>query len=155
MENPEHKHHVRIHIDEKPYESPNPTAGEALYKLGHVQPGFELFREVKGDREDPEVPDGPEPVHLREDEHFHSGPPVHREFTIIVNGQKKVVTAKRVTFDQIVKLAFPTPPSGANILYTISYEDGPPANPQGSLKEGETVKVKNGMIFNVTATDKS
>jgi len=80
----------------------------------------------------------------------------HRDhFEIIVNGQRKVVTTKTVTFDEIVKLAFPTPPSGTNILYTISYEDGPPANPQGSLKEGGTVKVKNGMIFNVTATDKS
>ena len=29
-----------IHIDQKPYESPNPTTGEALYKLGHVQPGL-------------------------------------------------------------------------------------------------------------------
>lgn len=34
MEN--HKHEVRVHIDQKPYESPNPTTGEALYKLGHV-----------------------------------------------------------------------------------------------------------------------
>jgi hypothetical protein len=38
MENHEHKHQVRIHIDQKPHESPNPTTGEALYKLGHVQP---------------------------------------------------------------------------------------------------------------------
>ncbi len=52
------------------------------------------------------------------------------------NGQKKVVATKTVTFDQIVKLAYPTPPTGTNILYTISNQDGPPANPQGSLKEG-------------------
>ena len=66
-----------------------------------------------------------------------------------------MVTTRTVTFDEIVKLAFPNPPSGANILYTVSYEDGPRKNPQGSLKEGQSVKVKNGMIFNVTATDKS
>ena len=60
-----------------------------------------------------------------------------------------------MTFDEIVKLAFPTPPPGANILYTVSYEDGPRENRQGSMKEGQTVKVKNWMIFNVTATDKS
>jgi hypothetical protein len=60
-----------------------------------------------------------------------------------------------VSFNEIVKLAFPTPPTGANILYTVSYEDGPRVNPQGSLKEGQSVVVKNGMIFNVTATDKS
>ena len=56
---------------------------------------------------------------------------------------------------EIAKLAFPTPPEGANILYTVSYEDGPRINPQGSLKEGQSVVVKNWMIFNVTATDKS
>ena len=155
MENHEHKHHIRIHIDEKPHESPNPTTGEALYKLGHVQPGYDLFGEVRGDKEDPVVENDAEPIHLREDEHFHSGPAVPRKFTIIVNGQKKVVAARTVTFDEIVKLAFPTPPTGANILYTVSYEDGPRVNPQGSLKEGQTVEVKNRMIFNVTATDKS
>lgn len=155
MENHEHKHDVRIHIDQKPYESPNPTTGEALYKLGHVQAGHDLFREVKGDKEDPVVENDAEPVHLREDEHFHSGPAQPRKYTIIVNGQKKVVTTKEVSFDQIVKLAFPNPPAGANILYTVSYEDGPRKNPQGSLKEGQSVFVKNGMIFNVTATDKS
>jgi len=155
MEHHEHKHHVRIHIDQKPYESPNPTTGEALYKLGHVQPGFDLFREIKGDREDPIVENDDEPVHLREDEHFHSGPAQPRKYTIIVNGQKKTVTTKKVSFDEIVKLAFPTPPQGANILYTVSYEDGPRINPQGSLKEGQSVFVKNWMIFNVTATDKS
>lgn len=155
MENHEHKHHVRIHIDQKPYDSPNSTTGEALYGMGDVQPGFELFREVKGDKEDPVVPNEPEPIHLREDEHFHSGPAQPREFTIIVNGQKKVIATRIVTFDEIVKLAFPTPPTGANILYTISYEDGPRANPQGSLTEGGKVKVKDWMIFNVTATDKS
>jgi hypothetical protein len=153
MEN--HKHEVRIHVDQKPYESPNPTTGEALYKLGHVQHSFDLFREVRGDKEDSIVENDAEPIHLREDEHFHSGPAQPRKFTIIVNGQKKVVTSMRVTFDEIVKLAFPAPPPGTNILYTVSYEDGPRVNPQGSMKEGQSVKVKNGMIFNVTATDKS
>ena len=51
----EKKHHVRIHIDQKEYESPNPTTGEALYILGNVQPGLELYREVRGDREDPPI----------------------------------------------------------------------------------------------------
>lgn len=155
MEDQKHNHKVRVHIDQKPYESPNPTTGEALYKLGHVQPGLELFREIRGNREDPAVDNDTDPIHLREDEHFHSGPAQPRQIIIIVNGQKKSVTTKTVTFDQLVKLAFPVPPTGSNILYTISYEDGPPANPQGSLKEGKSVKVKNGMIFNVTATDKS
>jgi multiubiquitin len=155
QENKQPTHLTRIHIDQKSYASPNPTTGEALYKLGHVEAGFELFREVKGDKEDPEMPDGPDPVHLREDEHFHSGPAKPKKFTIIVNGQQKIVTTKTVTFEEIVKLAFPNPPSGQNILFTVGYEDGPHANSSGSLLPGGKVKVKDGMIFNVTPTDKS
>ena len=60
----EHAQRVRIHIDQEPYDSPNPTVGEALYRLGNVPAGLELFREVTGDREDPEVDNGPEIVHL-------------------------------------------------------------------------------------------
>jgi hypothetical protein len=155
MENQEHEHNVRIHIDQNPYESPSPTTGEALYKLGHVQAGFELFRGVKGDKEDQEVPDGPEIIELREDEHFHTGPARPKKFTIIVNGQQKTVTTRTVTFEEIVKLAFPNPPTGPNIIFTVGYEDGPHANPSGSLLPGGKVKVKDGMIFNVTPTDKS
>ena len=153
MEKHEQKTNVIVFIDQNRYVSSNPTTGEVLYVLGKVAAGLELYREVTGDKEDQPVEDGPEILHLHEDEHFHSGPP--KTYTIYVNGQKKVVTTKTLTFAEIVKLAYPTPPTGENILYTVSYEDGPPANPQGSLKEGGTVKVKNGMIFNVTATDKS
>ena len=54
MEN-EHKHQVRIHIDQKPYESPNPTTGEALYSSAMSSRVIDLFREVRGDKEDPNV----------------------------------------------------------------------------------------------------
>src|SRR5271166_2764374 len=101
----ERKHPVRIHIDQNPYESPNPTTGEALYILGEVPVGLELYREVTDDKEDQPVENGPDTVHLKEDEHFHSGPP--KVYTIYVNGQKKEVTTKRLTFADIVALAYP------------------------------------------------
>jgi len=151
----ERKHRVRIHVDQKPYESPNPTTGEALYKLGNIQPGVEIYREVSGDREDRPIPDGPESVHLKEDEHFHSGPAQSKDFRIIVNGRKKVVTTKELSFNEIVALAFNPVPTGPNVLFTITYEHGPQANPEGTLMECATVKIKDGMIFNVTQTDKS
>jgi hypothetical protein len=66
----EHTHNMRIHIDQNPYDSPNPTTGAALYLLGKVDAGLELFREVNGDWEDPEVPNGPEVVHLKENERY-------------------------------------------------------------------------------------
>ena len=153
MSEHENKLEVKIFIDQHTYHSPNPTTGAALYTLGKVDPGLELFREVTGDREDPEVPNGPETVHLKEDEHFHSGKP--KTYTIYVNGQEKTVTTKTVTYEQIVKLAFPNPIIGQNIIYTVGYEDGPHKNPSGSLMPGGKVYVKDGMIFDVTPTDKS
>jgi hypothetical protein len=150
----EHEHkQVKIFIDQSAYHSPNPTTGAALYALGKAEPGLELFREVTGDREDPEVANGPEAVHLKEDEHFHSGKP--KTYKIIVNGQEKTVTTKTVSYEQIVTLAFPNPVTGPNIIYTVGYEDGPHKNPSGSLMPGGKVRVKDGMIFDVTPTDKS
>lgn len=153
MSESERKHELKIFIDQEAHHSPNPTTGAALYVLSKVKPGMELFREVTGDREDPEVPNGPQAVHLKQDEHFHSGKP--GVYHIFVNGQKKTVTTKTVTYEEIVKLAFPNPITGPNIICTVGYEDGPHQNPSGSLMPGGTVKVKDGMIFDVTPTDKS
>jgi hypothetical protein len=153
MSEQEHRDEVRVFIDQEAYHSPDPTTGSALYVLGKVEPGMELFREVTGNREDPEVPNRPEAIHLKEDEHFHSGKP--KVYHIIVNGQQKTVTTKTVSYEEIVKLAFPDPITGPNIIYTVGYEDGPHHNPSGSLMPGGKVKVKDGMIFDVTPTDKS
>lgn len=142
---------VRIHINRAPFESPNPTTGSALYKLGGVGSHQELFREVGGDEEDQAVAHDESPLHLHEDEHFYS----EKDFSIIVNGRKKTVTQKTLTFDQVVALAFDNRPSGENIVFTVTYRNGPKKNSEGTLLEGATVKIKDGMIFNVTATDKS
>lgn len=147
----EKKHEVRIHIDREPYESPNPTTGAALYRLGQVSTHRELFREVDGDHEDVPVPNDGTEVGLKQDEHFYS----EKEFTIVVNGRPKIVTERELSFDEIVLLAFNPPPSGPNIMFTITYRNGPLKNPEGTLIEGGIVKIKEGMIFNVTQTDKS
>lgn len=84
-----------------------------------------------------------------------SKPDNNKEYTIIVNGREKTVTEKELSFDDIVALAFDNPPTGPNIVFTITYRRGHGNKPEGSLVEGETVKIKDGMIFNVTATDKS
>lgn len=85
----------------------------------------------------------------------HEGQGHDKEYTIIVNGRQKVVAAKELSFAEIVVLAFDNPPSGPNILFTVTYRRGEGNKPEGTLVEGETVKIKDGMIFNVTATDKS
>lgn len=153
MSNHENASTVKIHIDGHQYESPNPATGSALYALGHVAADLELFHGVPGDQEGSPVENGPEVVYLKENDHFHSEKP--KPYTIYVNGQQKEITTKTLSFADLVKIAFPVPPTGENILYTVSYEDGPSENQQGSLKESQSIKVKKGMIFNVTATDKS
>ena len=78
-----------------------------------------------------------------------------KQYKIIVNTREKVVTGKELTFAEVVALAFNPPPSGPNVFLTITYRRGQGNKPEGVLVEGETVKIKEGMIFNVTATDKS
>jgi len=78
-----------------------------------------------------------------------------KDFTIVVNGRQKVVKAKEISFAELIALAFDNPPTGLNILFTITYRRGEGNKPEGSLLEGASVRIKEGMIFNVTATDKS
>jgi hypothetical protein len=142
---------VRIHIDREPYESPTPTTGAGLYALGHIASHRDLFREVQGDAEDELIERGATHVVLKPDEHFYS----QKVFAIVVNAQPKEVAEPKLTFDDVVKLAFPIPPEGQNILFTIKYRKGPAVNPKGSLLEGQAVRIKDGMIFDVTPTDRS
>ncbi len=87
-------------------------------------------------------------------ENKHEGHDHSKEYKLIVNGREKIVTKKELTFDEVVALAFDNPPTGENVLFTITYQKGE-NNKEGSLTAGETVKIKNGMIFNVTPTDRS
>ncbi len=74
---------------------------------------------------------------------------------IIVNGRKKVVTSSELSFNEVVWLAFDPPPSGPNIMITVTYRNGAGRPPEGTLVEGQNVKIQDGTIFNVTATDNS
>jgi hypothetical protein len=75
--------------------------------------------------------------------------------TIIVNAQAHKVAGKQISFEALVKLAFEVVPTGPDILITVDYGKGPKENPKGSLKAGQSVKIKNGMVFDVVATDRS
>lgn len=82
----------------------------------------------------------------------------HSERTtdIVVNGRPKTVDGKEVTFDQIVRLAFDNPPHGGDTIFSVTYRKGGNENrPEGVMVEGDTIKVKKGTTFNVTATNRS
>jgi len=80
---------------------------------------------------------------------------MQKDITIVVNGTQKTVQKDEYTFDEIVKLAYENPPYGENTLFSVTYRKGHGNKPEGILAPGESVKVKDGMIFDVTATDKS
>lgn len=76
------------------------------------------------------------------------------EVTIIVNGRKRTVEDKDVSYDEAVELAFPGSPTGPNMVYTVAYRKAA-GNRSGDLLPGQSEKVKEGTIFDVTQTDKS
>lgn len=74
---------------------------------------------------------------------------------IIVNAREHKVQGIRISYNQVVALAFNPVPTGPDVLFTVTYRKGPLQNPKGTLPEGQSVFIKNGMIFNVTQTNRS
>lgn len=76
-----------------------------------------------------------------------------KQVTIIVNTRKHTVPKGKICFDKVVALSgFP---GGEHVTFTVTYRKGDGHKPEGSLVEGECVEVKEGMVFNVTRTNKS
>ena len=78
-----------------------------------------------------------------------------KTITVIINGRKKEVAAKDLSFAEVVRLAFDDAVFNDVTIYTITFKRGHGDKSEGTLVEGESVKVKAGMIFNVARTDKS
>ena len=77
------------------------------------------------------------------------------KITIIVNGRERTVTSNELSFSDVLALALDPVPSGPNWEFVVSYRNGAGRPPDGRLRPGEDVKVKDGTIFVVGATDKS
>lgn len=74
-------------------------------------------------------------------------------YFIIVNGRQKEVTEKILSYTAVVLLAFPDDPVDDKIEYTVAYAN--PHGKDGTLVASQTVHIKEGMIFNVTKTNRS
>tara|TARA_B100001146_G_C16084954_1_gene392359 strand:- start:68 stop:730 length:663 start_codon:yes stop_codon:yes gene_type:complete len=74
---------------------------------------------------------------------------------IIVNAKPKAWYKPKISFDEVVQLAYGAISPNPNVIYTINYIKGVPAKPEGSMVKGDEIFVNNKMIFNVTRTDKS
>ena len=78
-----------------------------------------------------------------------------KEVTIIVNTREKTWNKNEISYEEVIVLAFGSYSNDENVVYTVTYSKGPDSHHEGSLVKGGSVKVKDGMIFNVTQTNKS
>src|ERR1700722_13512254 len=117
---------VRVHIDGRPQELPSPITGVALYDAARVSESEVLYREVTGDEEDELVAKELPNVTLLEDQHFYSAHPHKVEHVIIVNARQKTVAGRKISFEHVVRLAFPNGPPTPQTVYTVAYSNGPP-----------------------------
>lgn len=81
-------------------------------------------------------------------------PESHAGVVIIVNGTDQPVPSDIVTYQEVVTIAFPVPPS-PDARYTVSFRHAKEPH-EGSLAPSQSVTVRQkGTIFNVKATGKS
>lgn len=79
----------------------------------------------------------------------------HDGYSIIVNTNKMTVATDDVSYEEVTKLAYPTPPA-PNTKFTVNYRRAKLPPHEGSLVAGQSVEVrKEGTIFDVTPTAKS
>lgn len=86
-------------------------------------------------------------------EQSDKAPGHNKSYTIYINGRPRVVTEHRLSYTDVVRLAYPEGPFDDSILYTVSYAN--PHGYDGTLAEGQSVTVKDGMSFNVGRTNRS
>ena len=78
-----------------------------------------------------------------------------KEYEIMVNGTEHEVHDARVTYEQVVEIAFPGHPNNPDIIYAVTFEHAEKPK-QGTLSAGGSVIVKkHGTIFDVTPTNRS
>ncbi|MER5569163.1 multiubiquitin domain-containing protein [Streptomyces goshikiensis] len=75
--------------------------------------------------------------------------------TIIVNARPHIWGAKEITYEQVVDLAYPGQPPNEQDTYTVRYSRGHNGHGTGSLTAGHSVRVKEGMVFDVYRTSRS
>jgi hypothetical protein len=148
------KQRVRVNftIDGNPYSTRDDDQEAAsLLRLAGLDPTeFDLAKVADG--ESKVFKDG-KVIDLREGDVFVSIATVTTS-TIVVNTVPFVVEGDNVTYEQVVQVAVPVPPS-ADTRFTVTFRKGKDPK-EGTLKSGKSVTVKKeGTIFNVKATGKS
>ena len=130
--------------------------GNILYELAEASPEEAVFLEVRGGEDRLIEPDDRVNLDAPGIERFITAPRPNVGFVIVVNSVEETVPDKQVTFEQVVKLAYPDAPPETNVKFSMTYRNAASFPHAGELGEGGSVEVKkHGSIFNVTRTVQS
>lgn len=77
----------------------------------------------------------------------------NKVYSIIVNGRPREVIDHKLTYLQVVQLAYPGEQPSEGVVFTVTYSN--PHGKEGSMVAGDEVVIKDGMVFNVKKTDRS
>jgi multiubiquitin len=125
-------------------------SGAKVRELGDIPLDAKIFLVVK-DWENEHIKDDSQVDLARPGiEHFFS-----EKIQIIVNGTPHPWVKKKISFKEVIILAYGVYNDSPTWIYTVGYEDGPKQNPEGSMIKGQEVFVKNEMIFHAKGTDES
>jgi hypothetical protein len=129
-------------------------SGKQLREIGNISPEDEIYLDLPNGWQDDFIDDD-EIVDLARPgtEHFLVRR-VPQQCVIYVNGREKVWNKRTITYEEVLKLAFPNISTGT-VAYTVEYSGGPHQNPKGSMSKGDMVFVKNRMNFNADGTGRS
>lgn len=129
--------------------------GIQLKELAKISPEAVIFLDIEEGWED-DLIENDEVVDLARPgvEHFITqAKPI--KIQLIVNATPHEWSQKAISFEQVVTLAFGGFDPNPNRGYTVTFSRGPASKPEGTMVKGSVVSVKNKMVFDVTATDKS
>lgn len=81
--------------------------------------------------------------------------PEKKTVTIIVEGTEHQWPKDDITYEDVVTLEVPDYAQHPEVNYSVKYKRGQGNKPEGVLVKGDSVKVKEGMTFNVSDTGQS
>lgn len=150
------KNVLELTVNGKKYKWPQQyITGAEIRKLGGIAINHEIFLAIKRPWEDEAIYDDKQVNLARpEIEHFYSKEKCV-DVVIIVNGRERPWKESKISFAQVINLAFGNYVENGTTIYTVTFKRGPKENPEGSLVKGKSVFVQNKMIFNATETNKS
>ena len=78
--------------------------------------------------------------------------PDHKKYRVYVNSIEHIVTKNVLSYDEVVRLAFPEP--NPDTIYSVSFEKARHPH-EGDLVSGNSVEIKDGTEFDVDDTGRS